>query len=59
MFMAATLIEEVLETLKTIEKGSPSASHTTEQALQVAHIKALIAIAEAIEKTRPNPVHLL
>jgi hypothetical protein len=43
MFMAK-LTTEVLDTLKTIESGST----TTDQALQIAHIKALIVIARAL-----------
>ncbi len=40
----ATLTTEVLDALKRIESGST----TTDQALQIAQIKALIAIARAL-----------
>jgi hypothetical protein len=43
MFMAK-LTTEVLDALKTIESGST----TTDQALQIAQIKALIVIARAL-----------
>jgi hypothetical protein len=40
----ATLTTEVLDSLKKIESGST----TTDQALQIAQIKALIVIARAL-----------
>ena len=42
--MATNLIQEVLATVEGIERCSP----TIEQELQIAQIKALIAIARAI-----------
>ena len=42
--MATNLIQEVLVTVEEIERCSP----TIEQELQIAQIKALIAIARAI-----------
>ncbi|WP_406816170.1 hypothetical protein [Mycobacterium sp. M23085] len=44
------LIDEVLKTIQGVE-DNPHAPHTTEQALQIAQIKALIIIAQAIEQS--------
>ena len=45
------LIQEVLNTIEGIEENT-HAPHTPEEALQIAQIKALIAIAQAVRSTK-------
>ncbi|SPM43351.1 Mycobacterium numidiamassiliense ORFan [Mycobacterium numidiamassiliense] len=44
------LVDEVLNTIKGIEENA-HAPHTTEEALKIAQIKALIIVAQAIEQS--------
>jgi hypothetical protein len=44
------LIDEVFKTIQGIEDNA-HAPHTTEEALKIAEIKALIVIAQAIEQS--------
>ncbi|MGB6511824.1 hypothetical protein [Mycobacterium sp.] len=46
------LYDEVIESLQEIEQDGDTRP-TTAEALQIAHIKALIMIAQAIEETQP------
>jgi hypothetical protein len=45
------LIQEVADTIKGVQENA-HAPHTPEQALQIAQIKALIAIAQAVRSTK-------
>jgi hypothetical protein len=45
----ASLHDEVVETLEKIEQN-PQRSHTLEEALQIAQIKALLLIAQVLEE---------
>ena len=55
MFMVDDgLIKEVLQTVGGIEISPGAGSPTVDQALQIAHIKALVAIAQAIQVLQPG-----
>jgi len=54
MFMVDDgLIKEVLKTVGGIEISPGAGSPTVDQTLQIAHIKALVAIAQAIQGLQP------
>jgi hypothetical protein len=46
-------VKQVLQTVGGIEISPGAGSPTVDQALQIAHIKALIAIAQAIQAFQP------
>jgi hypothetical protein len=48
------LIKEVLRTVEGIAISPEAGSPTVDQALKIAHIKALIAIAQGIQALRPG-----